>query len=43
MSDLISSTDYKSFYKDLKGLITERRNKALKVVNVELINLYWEI
>jgi len=43
MSKILINPNYKWFFKDLKSLIIKRRNNALKVVNTELISLYWEI
>ena len=34
---------YGSFIKDIKDLIYKRQYEAMKAVNKELINLYWEI
>ncbi|GBU20593.1 hypothetical protein R80B4_00471 [Fibrobacteres bacterium R8-0-B4] len=36
-------TDYGSFIKDIKALIYRRQYEAIKKVNAELIQLYWEI
>ncbi|UFX82759.1 DUF1016 N-terminal domain-containing protein [Candidatus Absconditicoccus praedator] len=36
-------TEYKNFFIELKDKIQQSRNNALRSVNKELINLYWEI
>ena len=36
-------TIYGSFIKDIKALIYRRQYEAMKKVNAELIQLYWEI
>ena len=38
-----SLTLYGSFIKDIKALIYRRQYEAMKKVNTELIQLYWEI
>ena len=38
-----SLTLYGSFIKDIKALIYRRQYEAMKKVNIELIQLYWEI
>ena len=39
----IISTEYKSFFKEIKERINKAQYDALKAVNKELINLYWDI
>ncbi len=39
----IISTEYKTFFKEIKERIYKAQYDALKVVNKELINLYWDI
>jgi len=36
-------TLYEPFIKEIKDLIYRRQYEAMKCVNVELIELYWEI
>lgn len=36
-------TEYSSFIKEIKELIYRRQYEAMKKVNSELIQLYWEI
>lgn len=36
-------TEYSSFIKEIKELIYHRQYEAMKKVNAELIQLYWEI
>ena len=40
MQDIIV---YKDLIKEIKALIYRRQYEAMKAVNKELINLYWEI
>jgi len=40
---IITSSDYKDFITNIKKEVIQSRNNALKVVNKELINLYWII
>ncbi len=35
--------EYGSFIREIKGLIYRRQYEAMKKVNTELIQLYWEI
>src|SRR3990167_4852824 len=39
----IISTEYKTFFKEIKERIYKAQYDALKAVNKELINLYWDI
>lgn len=39
----LQNNDYKNFLVNLKQEIIQARNNALKSVNKELINLYWNI
>ncbi len=39
----ILSMEYKTFFKEIKERIYKAQYDALKVVNKELINLYWDI
>src|SRR3990172_4297597 len=39
----IISTEYKIFFKEIKDRIYKAQYDALKAVNKELINLYWDI
>ena len=39
----IISTEYKTFFKEIKERIYRAQYDALKAVNKELINLYWDI
>ncbi|MCL2116516.1 MAG: DUF1016 N-terminal domain-containing protein [Methanobrevibacter sp.] len=43
MSDLFLNNEQKGFIKDIKEKIRQSQYNALKSVNIELINLYWEI
>ena len=43
MNDIILSSEQKEFIKDIKEKIRQSQYSALKSVNKELINLYWEI
>ena len=43
MSDIILNKEQKEFIKNIKEKIRQSQYNALKVVNKELINLYWEI
>jgi len=43
MNEIILNNEQKEFIKDIKEKIRQSQYKALKTVNVELINLYWEI
>jgi hypothetical protein len=40
---ILSNDEYKTFFKEIKQEILKARNNALKSVNKELINLYWNI
>lgn len=40
---IIISTEYKNFFKEIKERIYKAQYDALKSVNKELINLYWDI
>ncbi len=39
----VLSTDYKTFLGEIKERIHKAQYDALKAVNKELINLYWDI
>ena len=39
----IAETDYQSLIEDIKGLIQQKQYQVLKKMNLETINLYWEI
>ena len=39
----VMSTEYKTFFKEIKERIYKAQYDALKAVNKELINLYWDI
>ena len=39
----ITSPEYKTFIKEIKGRIYKAQYDALKAVNKELIQLYWDI
>ena len=39
----IINTEYKTFFKEIKERIYRAQYDALKAVNKELINLYWDI
>lgn len=39
----IAFSEYKVFFEDIKKRIREANYKALKAVNSELIELYWDI
>ena len=41
--DISLEQNYKSFYLEIKDKIKQAQYQALKNVNKELINLYWEI
>ncbi len=43
MTNISSNNDYKNFFINLKQEIIQAKNNALKSVNKELINLYWNI
>lgn len=43
MNEIYSTNDYKSFIIVLKDRIRSAQYEALKAVNKELINLYWDI
>lgn len=43
MSKVIMSTEYKTFFKEIKERIYKAHHDALKTVNKELINLYWDV
>lgn len=43
MSDIVKSKDYLDFVKEITEQIYKSQYEALKVVNKELINLYWSI
>ena len=43
MKDVVGTKEFKSFVKDVKARIREAQYTALKAVNKELINLYWDI
>ena len=43
MKSLLSTAEYKTFLKEIKERIHKAQYDALKVVNKELINLYWDI
>ncbi|MDR2966836.1 MAG: DUF1016 N-terminal domain-containing protein [Methanobacteriaceae archaeon] len=43
MSDITLNNEQKEFIKDIKEKIRESQYNALKSVNRELINLYWEM
>lgn len=40
---VIVTAEYKTFFKEIKERIYKAQYDALKVVNKELINLYWDI
>ena len=40
---ILSNDEYKNFFIEIKNEILKARNNALKSVNKELINLYWNI
>ena len=40
---ILSNDEYKNFFIEIKQEILKARNNALKSVNRELINLYWNI
>ena len=40
---LIYNTEIDNLYNDIKLLIEESRNRVSKTVNIEMINLYWNI
>ncbi|MCL2115463.1 MAG: DUF1016 N-terminal domain-containing protein [Methanobrevibacter sp.] len=43
MNDILLNNEQKEFIKDIKEKIRQSQYTALKTVNKELINLYWEI
>ena len=43
MTEKVTSTEYNGFIKEIKELIYRRQYEAMKKVNAELIQLYWEI
>jgi hypothetical protein len=43
MKSLLTTAEYRTFLKEIKELIHKARYDALKAVNKELINLYWDI
>jgi len=43
IKNIISFPYYKDFIINIKQEVIKSRNNALKVVNKELINLYWTI
>ncbi len=40
---MIDTKEYTQFFRDIKSQIAQSRNKAIKLVNNQLINLYWSI
>ncbi|MCD4768229.1 MAG: DUF1016 N-terminal domain-containing protein, partial [Methanosarcinales archaeon] len=40
---MITTSEYQAFLKDIKNRIRQSQYEALKAVNVELIQLYWDI
>ena len=42
-NDIINNTEINNLYGDIKKLVEESRNKVYKTVNIEMINLYWNI
>ena len=43
MADKLQSTEFADFVKDIKARVRSSQYEALKSVNKQLINLYWEI
>lgn len=43
MDDMISSSDYNNFLKEIKQRIRSAQYEALRAVNKELVGLYWDI
>ncbi len=43
MKKVLNTKEYKSFIENLKQRIHSAQYEALKVVNKELISLYWDI
>ena len=43
MKNKINKTEYLAFVKDIKERISRAQYDALKVVNKELIELYWDL
>ena len=42
-NDIINNTEINNLYGDIKKLVEKSRNKVYKTVNIEMINLYWNI
>ena len=42
-NEIINNTEINNLYGDIKKLVEESRNKVYKTVNIEMINLYWNI
>ena len=40
---IINENEVSNLYKDIKELVEQSRNRVYKTVNVEMINLYWNI
>ena len=42
-NEIVSDKEINAIYIDIKDLIEQSRNKVYKTVNIEMINLYWNI
>lgn len=42
-NEIVSDKEINDIYIDIKDLIEQSRNKVYKTVNIEMINLYWNI
>ena len=40
---MLEDVEINNLYNDIKILIEQSRNRVHKTVNVEMINLYWDI
>ena len=40
---LENNNDFNLFFNNIKDLVINSRNKVYQVVNVEMLNLYWNI
>ena len=42
-TELIEETEFNNIYDNIKELVIDARNKVYTTVNVEMLNLYWNI
>ena len=42
-TEIIEETEINNIYDDIKELVINARNKVYTTVNIEMLNLYWNI